>query len=99
MQRPFAAILWLMIAELGLDLTVPVAWAAMFRGRRKFRRDHYGIHEHGLDHLRLHFSIDCGLDVCEVRVVSGHVDERRRGLFSCQLPMVEGGRNAIVGLA
>jgi MFS transporter, ACS family, glucarate transporter len=28
MQRPFAAILWLMIAELGLDLAVPVAWAA-----------------------------------------------------------------------
>jgi MFS transporter, ACS family, glucarate transporter len=28
MQRPFAAILWLMVAELGLDLAVPVAWAA-----------------------------------------------------------------------
>jgi MFS transporter, ACS family, glucarate transporter len=28
MQRPFAAILWLMIAEFGLDLAVPVAWAA-----------------------------------------------------------------------
>ena len=28
MQKPFTAILWLMIAELGLDLAVPVAWAA-----------------------------------------------------------------------
>lgn len=28
MQTPFSAILWLMIAELGLDLAVPVAWAA-----------------------------------------------------------------------
>jgi hypothetical protein len=28
MQTPFAAILCLMIAELGLDLAVPVAWAA-----------------------------------------------------------------------
>jgi len=28
MRTPFAAIFWLMIAELGLDLAVPVAWAA-----------------------------------------------------------------------
>jgi hypothetical protein len=70
----------------------------MSRGRRKIRGDHYGIHEHGLDHLRCHFSIGCGLDICEVRVVQSYVDERRSGVFPCQLLMVEGGCNAIVGL-
>jgi Na+/phosphate symporter len=36
MQKPFAAILCLMLAEFGMDLAVPVAWAACLEVGKNF---------------------------------------------------------------
>ena len=94
MQKPFSAIVCLMLAEFWHGSRCAGCLGGLFRGRGEFRRHHHGLHEHGVEHLRIHFSLGGGLDIYQIRIVCSHADKCRSSLFDRQPPMVQGRCNA-----